>query len=247
MTDVSPAVEAPPSAKPSNPFSRIIGVLFSPGQTFAEIARKPDWIVPAVVIVIIAFAAVIVTVPRMDFESQMREAMEAKGVSGPQADQAMRIGLAFAKGAQYLSPIFIIGFIAVAALLYWLGTKILGGVATYSQVFSVVLYAWMPLAIRMLVRIPIVLTKNAIAPQEVETLVRSSPAFLTSFKANPMLWAVLQRFDLFLLWTLILVVIGLSASSRLSKAKSAAVVFVVWCIGTLFAVGGGAMAKMRAK
>jgi hypothetical protein len=62
-----------------------------------------------------------------------------------------------------------------------------------------------------------------------------------------MLWAVLQRFDLFLLWTLILVVIGLSASSRLSKAKTAAVVFVVWCIGTLFALGGGAMAKMRAK
>lgn len=247
MTDVSPAAEAPPNAKPSSPFSRIIGVLFSPGQTFADIARKPDWVVPALVIIVVALAAAIVTVPRIDFESQFRESFEAKGVSGPQGEQAMKFAVAISKGTQYLSPFLIIGFIAVAALLYWVGTKMMGGVASYAQVFSVVLYSWMPLVIRFLIRIPIVLTKQSIAMQEVETVVKSSPAFLTSFKDNPVLWSLYLRFDLFLIWALILTVIGLAAASRLSKAKTAVVVFVVWCIGTLFAVGGGAMAKMRAK
>jgi hypothetical protein len=247
MTDVTPAVEAPSSEKPSSPFSRMVGVLFSPTQTFADIARKPDWVVPAIVIILVALAAAIVTVPRIDFESQFREAFEAKGMSGPQVEQATKFTVAITKGTQYLSPLLIIGFLAVVALLYWVGTKMVGGAATYQQVFSVALYAWMPLVIKLLARIPIVLTKHNISPQEVETVVRSSPAFLTSFKANPMLWALFQRLDLFLIWSLILAVIGLAAAARLSKAKTAAVVFVVWCLGTLFAVGGGAMAKMRAK
>ena len=245
MTDV-PTVAAPPQDKPSNPFSRMIGVLFSPSQTFAEIARKPDWVVPAIVIIVIAVTTAIVAIPHIDFESQIRESLDAKGVSGPQAEQAMRFGVAITRGTQYVAPVLIIGGLAVVALLYWVGTKIVGGAASYPQVFSIVLYGYMPQVLKMLVKIPIILTKHGLTLQDAETVVRSNAAFLVSFKANPMLWSFAHRFDLFLLWSLILMTIGLAAASRLSKAKSGAVVFVVWCIGTLFAVGGGAMAKLRA-
>ena len=250
MTDVSPAVAAPPQDKPSNSFSRIIGVLFSPIQTFEEIARKPDFIVPIIVIVIVGLAAAIATVPRIDFEAQARQQIESQNLSPAQAEQAMKVmkvALSVTKGAQYVAPVIIIGFLAVVALLYWLGSKMLGGVATYSHVFSVALYGFMPQVIKMLIKIPIVLTKHGLTQQTAETVVRSSPAFLVDFKDNPMLWAFLQRFDVFLLWSLVLMVIGLAAASRMSKAKSAAVVFVVWCIGTLFSVGFGAMAKLRAR
>src|SRR5512142_1178430 len=101
MTDVSPAVAAPPQEKPSNSFSRMIGVLFSPGETFQEIARKPDFVVPAVVIVAIVFISTLLTVPRIDFEGTYREIFEAKGMSGPQMEQAMKFAIALAKGTQY--------------------------------------------------------------------------------------------------------------------------------------------------
>ena len=134
----------------------------------------------------------------------------------------------------------------VVALLYWLGTRMLGGAATYLQAFSVVLYGFMPQVIRTLIQIQVVMTKHGLHMQDAQTVVRSSPAFLVNFKENPVLWAFLNRFDLFLIWSLILIVIGLATASRLSKAKAAVVVFIVWCLGTLFAVGGGAMAKLRA-
>src|ERR1051326_9602046 len=127
MTDVNSAAVAPPQEKPSNPFSRIVGVLVSPGQTFADIARKPDWVVPALVIIVVFFAAAIVTVPRLDFEGLMRQSMEAKGVTGAQAEQGMRFGLAMARGIQYTLPFLMIGFLAVAALLYWLPPPPRGG------------------------------------------------------------------------------------------------------------------------
>jgi hypothetical protein len=245
MTDVNSAAVAPPQEKPSNPFSRIVGVLFSPGQTFADIARKPDWVVPALVIIVVFFAAAIVTVPRLDFEGLMRQSMEAKGVTGAQAEQGMRFGLAMARGIQYTLPFLMIGFLAVAALLYWLGLRLVGGEATYQQAFSVVLYGFMPVVIRQLVKIPIVLSKHNINPRDAETIVRSGPAFLVNFKDHPMLFALLSRLDLFAIWTLILIVIGLAVAARISKAKSAGVVIVVWTIATLMTVGFAAIGAAR--
>lgn len=241
MTDISPAAGAPPQEKPSNPFSRMVGVLFSPGSTFAEIARKPDWVVPALVIIAVFLVAAIVTIPRLDFETMSRQAMEAKHISGAQMEQGLRIGIAIAKGIQYSIPILLIGILAVAALLYWLGVRLLGGEATYQQVFSVVLYGFMPVVVRQLVKIPIVLTKHDLDPRAAETVVRSSPAFLVSFKSDPILFTLLSRLDLFAIWSLILIVIGLAAASRLSKAKTAGVVIVLWIVGTLVAVGFAAM------
>jgi hypothetical protein len=241
MTDVNSAAVAPPQEKPSNPFSRIIGVLFSPGQTFADIARKPDWVVPAFVIIVVFLVAAIATVPRLDFEGTIRQAMEAKGQTGPAAEQGLRFGMAMAKGIQYTIPFLLIGFIAVGALIYWLGVRLVGGEATYQQVFSVVLYGFMPQVIRQLVKIPIVLSRHNINPRDAETLVRSGPAFLVSFKDHPMLWALLTRLDLFAIWSLILIVIGLAVASRMSKAKAAGVVIVVWSVMTLITLGFAAM------
>src|ERR1051326_8725014 len=238
MTDVNSAAVAPPQEKPSNPFSRIVGVLFSPGQTFADIARKPDWVVPALVIIVVFFAAAIVTVPRLDFEGLMRQSMEAKGVTGAQAEQGMRFGLAMARGIQYTLPFLMIGFLAVAALLYWLPPRAPGGGGgAQPGVFVVV--------IRQLVKIPIVLSKHNINPRDAETIVRSGPAFLVNFKDHPMLFALLSRLDLFAIWTLILIVIGLAVAARISKAKSAGVVIVVWTIATLMTVGFAAIGAAR--
>lgn len=246
MTDVNPAAVAPPQEKPSSSFSRLVGVLFSPGQTFADIARKPDWAIPALVIVVVFLVAAIAIMPHLDFEGMTRQAMEARGqANAPNAEQGMRFAIAMAKGIQYMVPFLLIGFIAIGALIYWLGVRLVGGEATYQQVFSVVLYGFMPQVIRQLVKIPIVMSKQTINPRDAETIVRSSGAFLVNFKEHPMLWALLTRLDLFAIWSLILIVIGLAIASRISKAKAAGVVIVVWSLMTLITLGFTAMGAAR--
>ena len=225
--------------------SRIVGVLFSPGKTFAEIARKPDWVVPALVIIVVVFITTLVTVPRVDFEGTYREAFEAKGVSGQQAEQAIRFAVAFAKGTQYVGPFLLLGVLAVVALIYFLGVRMLGGTGTYQQIFSVVLYGYIPHVIRSLIKIPIMFTKHGLKLQEIDAVVRSSPAFLVSFKSNAVLFTLLSRLELFAIWSLILMVIGLAAVSRLSKAKTAVIVIVAWVLMTLLVVGGAAMGQLK--
>ncbi len=242
MTDVTP-VEAPP---PSNSFSRIIGIFFSPNQTFQDIARKPDWLVPALLIVLVSVVVVVIMVPRIDFDATYREAFEAQGMSAQQQDQALRIASAFGRASMYVSPLFAIGWMAVLALIYCLGVRMLGGAATFMQTFSVVLYSGMPRVLKALITIPVLLSKHGLRLQEIETVLRSNLGFLANPKTQPMLFAVLAGLDVFTIWGLILTVIGLAAVSKLSKAKTAAIVIVVACLGLLLRIGGAAMQTLRA-
>ena len=69
--DADPARPRPgaPAAPKKNSFERIAGALFSPGETFADIARKPDFLVPLLVIIIIGYVCTFVMVPRMDWDA----------------------------------------------------------------------------------------------------------------------------------------------------------------------------------
>ncbi|HEV2248156.1 MAG TPA: hypothetical protein VGW37_16020 [Terriglobia bacterium] len=43
--------------------SRLLGVFIEPGTTFEDIARKPDWISPLIVLVLVSFATVETMLP----------------------------------------------------------------------------------------------------------------------------------------------------------------------------------------
>src|ERR1051325_9292478 len=53
------APPAPPSAQPAEParlnaVQRFVGTLFSPGETFEDVNRKPTWLVPLLICLISA-------------------------------------------------------------------------------------------------------------------------------------------------------------------------------------------------
>ena len=59
--------------------------------------------------------------------------------------------------------------------------------------------------------------------------------------------AVLSSVDIFMIWTLILLVIGFSTLSRLSRAKSAAIVISLWLVTVVIKVGLAALGALRMK
>ncbi len=46
-----------------NVIQRIFGVFFSPRRTFEDIDRKPDWLVPMVIVLVIAVLFTIIIMP----------------------------------------------------------------------------------------------------------------------------------------------------------------------------------------
>ena len=67
MEATTTAAGAVPEAQQQiSDFGRVIGVLTSPGTTFADIVRKPKWMLPAILFAVCGIAFAFVMNQRMD-------------------------------------------------------------------------------------------------------------------------------------------------------------------------------------
>jgi hypothetical protein len=244
------ATPAPGAEPKPNPFQRIIGVLFSPDATFASIARRPDWVVPLLFILILSLANGIVLSSRIDFGAPAREAMaQNKNMTQEQMDRAEKMSVGMGKVAKFIAPVIAIIVLLIVAGALLLTIRLMGGEGDFKQAFSVTCYAWIPNVLQAIVLTIIVLAKGAtgINPQAFPTMVRSSPAFLVDMKTQPMAFALLSSLDLFTIWVLVLLIIGFAYVGRVSKAKAAVAVLSLWAVTILFKLVPAALQGLRNK
>jgi len=238
MTTEAPPAPAPvPSAEPKpNSFARIFGVLFSPGETFASIARKPTWGVPLLVILIIGYVCTALVVPRMDWDkitAMQQEQMKQRNpnVSEQQLEQAARFGKALGKVIPWLFPIFAVVWYLLIAGVLLLTFRLTGSEGNFIQAFSATLYAWIPQLLSSIIGTIVIVARGGLVdPEQMATMIKTNPGFLVDSKAHPMLFALLGSLDVFTIWTVVLLIIGFAALSRASKAKAAAIVIGWWIV-----------------
>jgi len=245
------ATPAPDPGPKPNPVQRLIGVLFSPDATMASIARRPDWVVPLLLIVILALANGLITAPRIDFGAPAREAMaQNKNMTQEQMDRAERISVGIGKVAKFIAPVIVVILMVTVAGALLLAVRLAGGEGDFKQAFSVTCYAWIPNVLQSIVLTIIIFAKGATAinPQALATMVRSNPAFLVDMKTQPMAFALLSSLDLFTIWVVVLLIIGFAYVGRVSKAKSGTVVVSLWIVTILlFKIVPAALQALRNK
>lgn len=251
MTDgVEPAAPAAPQEPKPNSFSRIIGVFFAPGETFASIVRRPDFVVPLVLIFVVSIVTGILIAQKVDFKDMARQAIEAnpRTASLPQDVQQKQVNLmgGVMKVATYSSPLLSMLILVVIAAILFAAFKIFGGEGDFLQALSITIYAWLPNIIRAIVSVAVVLSKKSLTLYSLQNPVASNFGyFINDPRLHPVEFAFLSSIDLFTIWTLILLIIGFSTMSRFSRAKSAVIVLSLWAIKILFAVAGGAAQALQ--
>jgi hypothetical protein len=254
MTDVQstpppPPAQEEPAAKGS--LERLTGVLMSPDETFRDIARRPNVLLPLAVLFVVSLLSAVLIIPRIDFEATVRDQMErnprAASMSPSDMDRAVRFGTAFGKAIGYSSPVLAIAIWAVIAGALLIAFRMFGGEGTYKQAFSVTLYAWLPLLIKSIITTVVAFTKSSIDATQMATLVTSNPAFLIDMKDHPVAFSFLSSIDLFVIWSLVLFVIGFSYVAKTTKAKSASIIVTLWAVVTIVKVGFAALGAMRMK
>lgn len=251
MTTEAPPLAPAPSAEPTpNSFARIIGALFSPGETFASVARKPDWVVPLLVILVLGYVNSAILMPRMDWEGMANEQIEMMRAQNPnmpqeQAERVAKVGPAMGKVFGWVGPLLgVIWYLIIAGVLL-LAFRLAGGEGDFKQAFSATLYAWFPLVLNFIVIAVVVLIRGTVNPLHMATLVKSNPAFLVDMKAQPVMFALLSSFDVFTIWTIILLIIGFAALARTTKAKAATLVLSLWFVCILLKLIGPALQSLR--
>ena len=220
--------------------SRIFGVLFEPKKAFADIARRPTWIVPLVLMIVAGLAYMFAFTQHVGWERFMRQAIEnnprAAQLTPEQRERALSTQTKFA-------PIF--GYAAVVAgtpiyLLISAGVLLLIFNSMYSaqlrfvQVFAVMCYASLTGLVFTALAILVVFLKNPDDFNLRNPLVFNPGAFMDPNGPAKFLYSLASSLDLFTLWTLLLVAVGLSAAGRkVSFAKALTGVVVPWAAWVL--------------
>ncbi len=246
-TTVGVPDSAPEPQQPVNHFGRIIGVFFSPSATFADIVKRPSWVVPMVVMCLIAIGLGFTLGQRADWAEVAKDQIAKNKFASRQIDQLPEAqkAQAYEQGGRRSKIIREVrGFIGWPLLLvittgiYFGAFKLLGGIRTnFATAFAICTFAHLPFALRELLAIPATLLRDP-ASIDPENFLASNPAALIGDVSG---WQVvpLSALDLFGIWCLLLLAIGFSAADpkKIKLGKSFGIVFSVWLTIILFFTG----------
>ena len=247
----NPTSTLPPAA-PKNVFQRIVGVLFAPTETFADIVRKPNALAPLIFLVIIGYICTFMLVPIIDWDSVIAAQTDAMRAKNPNIDAATlerveSMTRTIGKVTGYVGPLFgVLAWLVVAGVLF-LAFRMFGGEGTFGQAFAITIYSWIPLTICSILMTVIAYARGSFNPVMAPVLVKSNPAFLVDMKEHAALFSLLSAFDLFTIWSIVLLVIGFAVMSRFSKMKSAAIIVTIWLAMVLVKSGFAALGAAKAK
>jgi hypothetical protein len=220
--------------------ARITGVFFEPKKAFADIAARPRWIPPLVVILLVSMVLMVVYTQRGGWRVMMEQQMAASSrtsqMTPEQREQGIEMGVKYASLAVYITPILIpVTFLIIAGVLMGIAALLLSAPVRFSQVFSIVCYANVAGAIKGVLVLVVLLMKNITDFDLNNPLMFNPGYFMDPKESNKFLYSLATSFDLFSLWVMFLIAVGLKAAAgkRLSFGGAFFAVFLPWAVYVL--------------
>jgi hypothetical protein len=222
-------------------FSRIIGVFFEPKKTFADIAQRPGWIVPMILVILCVIGVSTAISQRIGWERILRHQMETNSrlqqLTPEQKEQSLTVQMKFAPVGAYAGAIIGVPIVDVimAAVLLGIAGGIMSGGMRFKQVFAVVCYSGMPAVVSSILTIVVVFLKNPDDFNMQNPLAFNVGAFMDPNTGSKFVHSLASSIDLFSFWTILLMAIGLKAAAGKKLTFAGALVAVVapWAVVVL--------------
>ena len=247
----SPATSPAPSSATGgsdNSFGRIFGVLFSPKPTFEAIVRRPTWILPLILIVVVSVGVIFTFGQRVGWRNFMirqdqqnsRTQKQMESMTEEQRENLIntqtKVAPIFAYVAVVVGP--FIAAVLVAAVLMLAFNLMYGTKIGFVPSLAIVSYSWVPGLIGALLGILIIFLKDP-STVDLEHLVASNGGAFLGDDSPKWMVTLLTAFDLFAFWNMILMAFGYSAADpkKISFGKALGTVVGVWLIYIIVKVG----------
>jgi len=224
--------------------ARAFGVLFNPTATFEDIARKPSWIVPVVLLTILSIGVGYLMSKKVDWPGFIRAQSEKSAsfqqLSEDQKQQRVEIGAKFAPAAAWGFAICgTILLVMILTLIYWAAFNVLSGAQLrFSLPLGIVSHSFMPSLFAAILLI-IVLSMKSFGDVNPNTMLASNlAAYLPGDSPNWMV-SLGQSLDVFWFWTLILMALGFRAANprKIKTGSAFGIVIGLWALYVLVKVG----------
>jgi len=244
--------------KPRNPLRVLLGVLLKPRSTFVYLsgARRRWWWVVALLMVVALMAHGVAYTKadlRLSYQRQLeyyqslseaeRDMMYGAPPMEPQAS-TFSLSTAIGVGGRTLGT--LVTWLIWAGLLYLASTFLGQNRASFGAFLGIVAWTWIPYVIRNFVQaVAMGVTGSAIYNQGLSGLViDKTPTPITNVWQQPIqpgrgdqvLAAFLGRVDVYMIWNLVLIVLGVAALSHLSGKKALLGTLVIWLVFTLISL-----------
>jgi hypothetical protein len=240
------------------PFARLTGTLLSPGETFADVNRKPTWIAPMIIAIATVLASTFFFQWRVnpDWDSIMRNQMKKRmersnqSLTEEQMQQQISLGKSIAKFTPLIAAVFTPVFYVILAGIFALGLMFIQAKTTFKKILSAV--AWSSAAtgiVATIVTMASLMVRDeeglrSIDPTQSAGIVPSNLAAFLPSDTSAVIKSVAGSLDIFSIWFLILLTIGFAAiagSRKITTGKTATVVFGFWAVYVLLKVGWAAV------
>ncbi len=228
MEQVFPTVQ--PEEKPMGGASKVFNVFFEPRKVFESLKIKPTWLVAFIIIAILGIGFFYTTYPYI-MQQQVERIRDNDKIPEEQKQviiEKMTENTHPPVWQLFLAPLgAIVTLVIVAAILFFVFNVILGGDSSFRRVFSVYCYSSLIAIPSMIVKYPLIMIKKDINVQT------SLALLLSADSKNSFFYSVLASFDIFSVWQLILVSMGMGLLYKYSTKKAFTTVLVLWIIWIL--------------
>jgi len=222
-------------------FSRFVTILTSPGAVMAQVRDLPRWTAAALIIVtcVAIYAGITLHITGPEQVDALQETRFGEMMDAEQIDEMYaqfediqfknRVLSGLQAGFASLISVF------VWTLVYLLFGKLAGGQGSFTQLLGVTMWSsYVGLGLHSLAKIPLVLAKGSAMDVSI------GPAVLVASRgALDPVFQFLSMFDVFSLWGLYLVVLGLQSIHGFDRNKAAIVGGSGWLLIVLVLFGLG--------
>jgi len=232
-----------PAGEPLSQVERVVDVFVAPSKTFTDILRSTSWWMPLIILAVCSLFFSYAVDKKVGFDAVAQQQLEKMPAQAEQVDamapaDKARVIHQRAVGTKYTTygfTVFIMIFVLIHTLLLWASANFgLGAKTKFSQVFAVVMYAGLPKIFISLIGSALLFADVGIDGFDVQNPVGTNIGY---FLSSPALKAAGSFLDVFGLWSLALLVLGIAIISGKSKTQAAILVVGWWVVGLLLSAG----------
>ena len=233
------AVEPEPSRM--GEFSRIVGVFFEPTKTFRDIAERPTWIVPMILVILAVIGVTATMSQRIGWDRILRHQLESSSrgqqMSAEQREQNLAIQEKVAPMFGYVGALIGVPIydLVAAAVLLGIAGGLMGGGMRFKQVFAVVCYSGLVGIVSAILTVVVIFLKNPDDFNMQNPLAFNVGAFMDPNTASKFMYSLAGSLDLFVFWTILLMATGLKAAAgkKLTFTGALVAVLLPWAVVVL--------------
>ena len=235
------------NSKPQlNFLQRLVGVYFSPGETFTDLGRGAGIALPLILLMVLTAGSALVTSVKLPTEKlgneQVERMVEEGKLTSEQAEKQREQMARFTPYAKIVTPIMAAVFVLLLTLaiagVARLVTMMMGIESGFAPLWSVTVHTILAVSVISVALFTIILYVKPIEEIDITNPLGSNlAAILAMFGLSGMPKFVTILFsyvDIFYIWKLILLGIGYAAVSP--RLKTSTAVSICGLLGVLFAI-----------